>query len=390
MRLFKGQNLFTWLGKKIESAEVTEQALLDTAKQLYVKELALYTAVGLLADIVGKCERQVFRNGQLVQDGTWYRLNVDANPNQSAEQLITQWIINLYYQGHALIVPLSGQLYVADSFQIQEYPIRGNVFQNISVGNVQLRKIFNCTDVFYITQGDRSVRRLVDGIFIEYSELLAASMDAYKRSSGEKYALNIGHKPSGTPEQQRDYLDQIKQNLQKFIDSSKAGYPLTKDQELTLLSTGGKSSSGTTDILNLRKDVYSVVASALHIPESLLYGNMTNVDQIINQTLTFAVGPLTHKLSTELTRKTFTEKEILSGGCRVAIDTTRIQHIDIVTMADKIDKLISSGVFCIDEARDACNLPRLNTEWSRRHFITKNYADVEDTLDPLEGGEMNE
>ena len=56
-------------------------------------------------------------------------------------------------------------------------------------------------------------------------------------------------------------------------------------------------------------------------------------------------------------------------------------------MADKLDKLIASGIYCIDEARRRCGLPELNTPWSQRHYITKNYDSVENTLDPLEGGE---
>ena len=58
-------------------------------------------------------------------------------------------------------------------------------------------------------------------------------------------------------------------------------------------------------------------------------------------------------------------------------------HIDIFDIAEKIDKLIASGMYCIDELRKKLGDAELNTEESRKHFITKNY----EKLDGLEGGD---
>ena len=388
MKLFEGQSLFTWLGKKISGTKVTERALLDVSNQLYIKELALYTAVGLLADLLASCEIQTFRGDIPVRDGNWYRLNVAPNHNQSGADLKAQLVTNLYYQGKALVVPLSGQLYVANSFQREEYPLLGDRFVNITIGTLQIQKQFRATDVYYLTQGDRSVRRLVDGMFVGYGELMAAVADASKRSGGEKYVLDLGRLPSGTPTEQQDYLDLVQKNLQSFVAASSAAYPLTKDQKLTRLS--GSTGGSVNDMMGLRKDVYSIVASALHLPEGLLSGNMTNVEQITNQALTFALDPLAQRISTEITRKTYTQDQILYGGCRARVDTSYIGHVDMVTMAEKLDKLISSGICCIDEVRRRCNLPELNTDWSQRHYLTKNYDSVAAMLDPLEeGGNVN-
>ena len=386
MKLFSGQSLFSWLGKKVETSTVVERALLDASQQLYIKELALYTAVGLLADLLATCEFQVFRDGRPVKDGTWYRLNVSPNVNQSAAEFKAQWVTRLYYDGHALVIPVSGQLFVADSFQIQEYPLLGNQFVGISVGNLQLHKTFYAGDAYYLAQGDRSVKRLVDGVFAGYGELLAAAADASKRAGGEKYVFEIGRRASGTKEEQDAYMAQIQKNLQSFVKSVSSAYPITQDQKLTRL-TNSSSGSYTGDVVSLRKDVYSIVASALHLPESLLSGNMTNVDQIVNQALTFAIDPLASRIGNELTRKTYTEAQATTGGCWIAVNTSNIGHVDPVTMADKLDKLIASGISCIDETRRRCGLPELNTPWSQRHYITKNYDSVENTLDPLEGGE---
>ncbi len=389
MKLFQGQSFFSWLSSRLSgdnASPAVEQAMLNASEQLYIKELALYTAVGLIADLLSGCEFQVYQQGRPVRNGTWYRLNVRANENQSGGALKAQLVRALYYDGQALMVPLAGQLYVADSFQRDEYPIRGDRFLNVTLGSLQLNRQFAAGEVYYLTQGDRSVRRLVDGVFVGYGDLLAAASNSLTSGAGDKYVLNVGRGPSGTPEEQAEYLDNIRKNLKPFVNAkSAAAYPLTKDQALTRLSGSGSVSSGT--FTDLRKDVYSVVASALHLPENLLSGNITSVEQVTNQALTFAIDPLARQIGAEITAKTWTEEEVLYQGCRLQVDTSAIGHVDPVSMADEVAKLLSCGICCIDEVRRRCGRPELNTDWSERHYITKNYTGVDDTLDPLEGGE---
>lgn len=389
MKLFEGQSLFQWLGQKITGAAMTdaavEKTVLDVSKQLYVKELALYTGVGLLADLISGCEFLVYRDGKPVHDSVWYRLNCSPNPNQSGPEFKKQWVTTHYYRGHSLVIPLAGQLFVADSFSRDEYPVNGDTFKNIVVRNLQLQRTFSAGDVYFMRQGDRNIKQLVDGVFISYGELLAAAQDAAKRAGGEKYALQLGRLPSGTEEEQQAYLARVQTRLQNYANASSAGYPLQKDQTLSRFS--GSTSGHVSDLTALRKDVYAIVASALRIPEGLLSGAITSVDQVVNQALTFAVDPLAAYMGAEVTRKTFSQDDILYRDCRVVVDTSCILHIDPVAHADKLEKLISSGMCCIDENRRRCNMPELNTPWSQRHYITKNYDNVENTLDPLEGGE---
>ena len=52
----------------------------------------------------------------------------------------------------------------------------------------------------------------------------------------------------------------------------------------------------------------------------------------------------------------------------------------------KIDKLISSGMYSVDDLLiKVGDLPK-GTEWSEKHWITKNYQDI----NALEGGEQDE
>ena len=63
------------------------------------------------------------------------------------------------------------------------------------------------------------------------------------------------------------------------------------------------------------------------------------------------------------------------------IDTTCIKHIDIFGVAEKVDKLIACGTYSIDEIRRKLRDTSLNTDWSARHWMTKNYADIENVED---------
>ena len=64
-------------------------------------------------------------------------------------------------------------------------------------------------------------------------------------------------------------------------------------------------------------------------------------------------------------------------------------HIDVFEIAEKIDKLISTGMYSIDELRSKISDTILNTDWSDKHWITKNYSEITQ-IDNLEGGDDSE
>ena len=77
-------------------------------------------------------------------------------------------------------------------------------------------------------------------------------------------------------------------------------------------------------------------------------------------------------------------KEEVLNGSYMWIDTSKILHIDLFEIAEKIDKLIASGMTSIDELRKHAGMLELGTEESTKHFITKNYQEI------TKGGKENE
>ena len=112
------------------------------------------------------------------------------------------------------------------------------------------------------------------------------------------------------------------------------------------------------------------------------------MNEIVKVYLSFCVDPFADMISEELTRKSYSFDEWQKGSY-VKVDTSCINHIDILEVGDKVDKAIASGTASIDEMRVRLGLPELKTEFSTSHFITKNYALAEDMLNSelQKGGE---
>ena len=111
-----------------------------------------------------------------------------------------------------------------------------------------------------------------------------------------------------------------------------------------------------------------------------MLGNITNMNEIVKVFLTFCIDPIAEMLSEEITRKTYPGYLEWSKGNYVKVDTSTINHIDILDVAEKADKLIASGTCCIDEVREIIGFDKLNTKFSQQHFITKNYDTAENRL----------
>lgn len=141
------------------------------------------------------------------------------------------------------------------------------------------------------------------------------------------------------------------------------------------------------DLIKIRKDAFELVASIYKIPQSMLFGNMTNLDEITRVFLTFTVKPLAKQISEELTAKLFDPIEWLRR-CEIVVDTSRIKYIDIFDSAASVQQLLGAG-YSMDELRDYLNQPTIGTEDSQQHLITRNFGPIDEVLRQVtqEGGE---
>lgn len=380
-------SLFNFLEKKVDSSEISPvtQKLLD---QIAFKELALHIGISYIANTLSKCEFKTFENGKEVKDRLYYKFNVSPNPNENSSQFINKFIEKYYYDGHALIVPNNEYIYCADNFDIDDTnPLKEYIFHNVTFNCQQLKKKHKASDVFYMKLDNKNVKDLVDSLYMQYGEIISQALTSYKRSNGTKYKLLLENYRAGDANFNKIFKDVLQEQLKTFVENDNAVYPQFKGTDLQEFSS--KNPQDTSDIISMRKEVFEVVAQALKIPLSMMYGNITNMNEIVKVYLSICIDPLADMISEELTRKYYSFDE-WKEGYYIKVDTSCINHIDILEVADKVDKAISSGVYSIDELRNRLGKEELGTEFSKAHFLTKNYALVEDILNNLEGGENSE
>lgn len=378
---------FNFLSNPASSAEF-EAAFDSLSDRVAFKKLALFIATSYIANALSKCEFKVYEGGVQVRNQLYYSLNVSPNPNQSGSEFVNYLVDRLCYEGEALVVPYRGKhLYVADSFAPDKKPMKEHVFKSVVVDGELMNRTFKASDAFHFKLNNTRVKGIIDSLYEDYGALMGAAIDGFRATRGRKYKLVLDTAKVGDEKFNKDYNDFVKGQIEAFMRAPNAVYPQFKGYDLQEMKheTAGDSS----DIIAMRKEIFDTVAQAFKIPNSMMYGNMTNTNDVVNQFLTFAVDPTASMINDEFTRKSYTFAE-WSSGSRVEIDTKRINHVDIFHVATGIERLISSGAFSIDMVLETLGYQPLDTEFSKAHFITKNYSLAEEAMNRLgEGGENN-
>lgn len=382
-------NLFNFLEKKMDVADISPvtQKILD---QLAFKELALHIGVSYIANTLSKCEFKVFENGEETKNKLYYMLNVSPNPNQNSSQFINKFIEEYYYSGHSLVVPNGENIYCADSFDIDDTnPLKENTFYNVTFNCHQLKKKYKASEVFYFKLDNKDVKALVDSLYMQYGEVISQALTAFKRSNGTKYKLILEQYKAGDQTFNKIYNEVLKAQLKSFVDNDNAVYPQFKGIDLQEFKTANTKDTG--DIIAMRKEIFEVVAQALKIPLPMMYGNITNMNEIVKVYLSICIDPLADMISEEITRKYYSYDEWKKGN-RVVIDTSCINHVDVLEVAQAIYNAIGSGAVNIDDIRTRLGMEELNTPFSKQYWLSKNFVPAEDMMNGIEekGNEQND
>lgn len=387
----RSMNLFKFLANKKEDNTIPLDTIFDDkVETLFIKSLAVHIAISYIADTISKCDFNFYENGQKLRFSEQdYLFNIGPNDNVSAPTMKRDLIFKLFLDKEVLIFENNGKLYLADYFFREQHPLEFDMFKNIGIKEEIKTFDKQGSEVFYFTLKNNSVTELIDSMYVEFEELIGYAVKNYKTSVFEKYKLKLDHFKINDPGFMEEYENIIKKQLKTFIENPKSIYPEFKGYNLE--SLGNKADkTDSSDILSLKKDVFETVAMAFKMPVSFLYGNMTNVKDLFNSYLTFAIDPIKLLIEKEITKKMYNINAYSKQNYCV-VDTTKISHIDIFDVADKIDKLIASGFDCIDEVKERVGEQPLNTDFSKQHWMTKNYAKIEELLNEetslMKGGE---
>ena len=357
-------------------------ASMDILGEIYIRELAFNLVVNKIANAISKCQMNIYTDQKRDRNEEWYRWNVSPNPNQSAPAFWAKLIYQLYNFNEALIVPIGGNLYVADSFVVnKQYAFFDYRFESIQIDDFSLSRAFRQNEVFYFQLNNRKMVTYLNGTMTLYTGLIKAAYSSYMASNGNKGFLKISQFAEQEDDFQEYFNQLVNEDFKKFFESSNAVMPLYEGYSYESLGNTG-TQSNTRDIKALIEDVIQTTANAFNMPTSIAIGNVQDTSKAIDEFLTFCIDPLIRILEAEITRKSFTQSQVINGSY-VKFDTTAIKHIDLLDVATAIDKLISSGCFTINDIRKTIGADEIDEPWANQFFMTKNYSTIEDLMNQL-------
>ncbi len=378
----------TWLIDRLggnTEIEVNSAAFFNCAVEYYIRNLAFQSAVNLIANAVSKCEFKTYFNGKEIKGREYYLFNIEPNKNQNSTTFIHKLISKLYLENECLVIEQNGQLLVADTYFKKEYALFDWQFTGVTVNEYSFSKTFYMSEVMFFQLNNGDVRKLINGLYESYGEMIAYAQKSYKKSRGSKVILEVSTLAQGKTDFKETFEKMMNEYFKKYFEADNAVLPLFEGYKATNEGSKTYSNEGTRDIKAMIDDIYDFTGRALQIPPALLRGDMANIKDAVDNFLTFCIDPLCDMCQEEIVRKRCGYSGFIQGTY-IKIDTKTIKHIDLLSVATSIEKLISSGCFCVNDIRRSVGDEEINEDWANQHFITKNYSSVEELLAAINGG----
>lgn len=363
--------------------------------ELALYDFALHSGINIIANALSACEVRTFDHWKEVQKDQYYKWNYEPNANMNAAQFKQKLVWSLIYRNECLVVQTrKGDLLIADSYQHEQYALRQDLFRNVTIygeGGITspytFERTFKMEDVLFYRLSNRNITALLEQLIKEYEQLLESAIQKFYKSGGERGVMaidanaptvNYGVKENGEPRTFNDvYAELMNKQFATYFKSPNAVLPLFKgfDYQTRGGETSKKSTSEIKDVTDLTDEIYDKVANALQIPPALLKGDIADVTALTKNLITFAIEPFANVIEVENNRKLY-RREVLEGTYQ-KIDTSTIIHMTAAEIAAASDKMIACGGWNLDDIRRKAGDAPLNTEWSKKHFITRNYSEMD-------------
>lgn len=370
------------------------------AQELVYNKYAQSIVAERYGALLSQCDFITYVNGEIVERDVWYRLNVEPNPNQSSSEFMKQLARRLVFDGEALIIKTDdGNLYIASSFMKGDYQLAETNFKNVivdiyedgTVAPYQLTGTFSGDSAIYIRyQNDRALQ------YINQMNNLYADLIANTRQSGSsaiKYKLKVDTTAQNGVgfELDKEMAKILDEDFKALVDNKHAIVPLPNGFDLDVLNPSNNnaqnSATASNNVNNMFEDILINVGQIYNIPKSFMLGTYEEND--LDEFLTFGLDPLCSLIGECVNRKYYGKQQILNKTyCR--LDTKKVKHFDILTISDSINKLISSGVYSINDLRKLLEEPLIDKEIGDKHWITRNYAVVGDYIQEMTNYTVND
>jgi len=304
-----------------------------------------------------------------------YRFNVSPNPDQSSTDFWKEVVNRILRKEDGAVIWSSREqdaIYLLDAYSVEEEGFKENTYTDLSYRGETLRYKEKSSDIIHLRLTDRSISRSLQEALGDYETTLNAVMDNFVFRNGVKFKLHHDELASGDIEKRNAELEYVQDILSAYINGETDVFIENDGTSLSILDTGSSTTRiPSADVVALRKDVFDMVATTMHIPPGILNGDLNAFESMFNAFLTLAVDPIAQIMSAELTRKVFTPYEI-QRGYHIEAYTGGIQHADVYRNASNIYAYIGSG-HSINDVRDNSGEELSDHPLANVPFISKNF-----------------
>lgn len=372
----------SWLSDLFSKTK--NQIYYDPISQQYLKTCAMeYSnriAQNYVSAIFSKCQFLTYWRGEKQNGEEAYLWNYAPNPNQTAAEFKAEIVRTMLDFGECLVIDLGGSLYIAEDYRFNHNALSAAVVSNVVIatrdgGSFCLDRTFSMDEVLFFRLDDSEIERWLHAIDSEYQQLFAMARNKYTRAGGHHGIITLESTARGDAEKQKKLEAALTDQFRGYYD---------KENSLSILNKGmgyqefsNNTSSNQNEINNIKilvSEGLSMVARAYRIPPCILSGDVADTSKALDQMITFCLSPIIETIQNEITRKRYGKEALKGSG--VKIDTSRIKYTDVWSLSSSIDKLLADGIYSIDEIREKVGDQPLNTSWSQKHWITKNYSDI--------------
>lgn len=395
------------------NSKVTLNTWTDDIEEMYSSLWAYHLALGIACERIGstlsRCEFKTYINGEQVEGENYYLLNIEPNPNQSAaefrKQLIRRLVLSPTHD--ALIVVLDNvegkkqAMYIAESFQKGNFVVLETSFNNVTINpygdsTYALKGTYSGKKAIYIKYTNNELNQILNAMQNTYYQLI---VNAEKAGSYRmKYVLSMDSTAENNPNFEADLQDILDVQFAKFMKGENAVLPLYSGMKLDQTSAGadlGQNASVANKSVDTQIDeTITKVGLAFNIPKSVMLGEFETED--IDSFLMFCLNPIAELITQAFNRKWYGKDNVMKGT-KCKLDTKQARNYDLISISNPINKIISSGVYTINEVRKELGENKINPEIGDIHWITQNYAvignyvnDPEKHVQTSGGGEQND
>ncbi|MDN5440965.1 MAG: phage portal protein, partial [Lactococcus lactis] len=254
-------------------------------------------------------------------------------------------------------------------------------FSSVSVKNYTFQRNFKMSEVIFLEYNNDKLDRFTKGLFDDNGELYGRILEVAMRNN--QIRASVGIDATGTLKDDKEGGKTRTEKLQGFINkvynsyrtNSVAIVPKMKGFEYEeYTNKQGVSNQSLEELTKMVTSLIDDIANMIGVPTALIYGEKSEMDSNIKAYKKLCIIPLMKKIKDELTVKIITKPEYYSGN---RIKVFGVLPSDPLELATQADKLVSSGMFYLDEARDMFEYGPLPDGKGKIQLITKNYEKTE-------------